>query len=251
MKHTLAVLTVATALVTYAGCAPQSESPDEVPAPSSTEAELPEVAFNQGDLAGPDELSEAEDDGLDYESREYSYRATGPQIEVHKRKRVQIVVNKSMKERGYQYLQVKVDGSVVYDAPVSTAWEREAKAKTRTYKAYTPVGQFFPDGMQEKRFSNTWQVWLKHVIRFSGGIWLHATTPDHFMELGSPASGGCVRVYPSDAEQIYRIVTQYGMNNTAITVLPAEKTEKQVPWNKLNLQAPEKISTWRAEKSIR
>lgn len=211
-----------------------------------------EDGFNSGDLAGPDEISEDEQDGLETEEREMFYRAqTSKQLEEHAKKRVQIVVTKSMKVRGYQFVQIKVDGDVVYDSPVSTAWERTAKAKTRSYFAYTPDGQFYPDAMEPKRFSNTWQVTLYHVIRFSGGVWMHATTPDHFAELGAPASGGCVRMHPSDAKNIYEIVAKYGANEAAITVLPADKVEKQIPWKNQSLQMPAALIQWRNSNSIK
>jgi hypothetical protein len=210
-----------------------------------------EQDFSQGDLSS-EELDQDEVDGLAEEERETFYRAqTQAQQEAHAKKRVQVVVTKSMKERGYQFVTIKVDGGVVYDSPVSTAWEREAKGKTRTYFAYTPVGQFFPDGMQKQRWSNLWQVMLQHVIRFSGGVWMHATTKDHFAELGAPASGGCVRLYPSDAKAIYEIVEKFGINETAITVLPADKAEPQIPWKQLKLPMPSPLIEWRGQNNIK
>lgn len=206
-----------------------------------------------GDLTGADgEGISLELDDLGLDAPRLLYRATGPrQLEAHARKRVQILVRKSMTERGYQYLTVHVDGSLQYDAPVSTAWERLAPGKTGSYQASTPPGKFIPDGMQPKRFSNRWQVWLQHVIRFNSGIWIHATTPDHFLELGAPASGGCVRLHPSDAREVYEIVEKYGLNETAITVLQHDPSEKQVPWKlQPSKQIPTELQHWRSRNSV-
>jgi hypothetical protein len=204
------------------------------------------AAWNSGDLSN-----------LDMDS----FEAAGSQIRVrtaaqraeHARRRVQIVVHKSMKEKGYQFLTVAVDGEQVYETPVSTAWERKAEAKTRTYQASTPAGKFLPDGMQDSRFSNTWQVSLKYVIRFNGGIWLHATTPDHYSQLGAPASGGCIRMHETDALQVYRIVSQYGLGELAITVLGADADESQLPWkNPGQTLAPNaELREWMLKKGIR
>lgn len=208
-----------------------------------------DMPWATGDLT----LEDLSEDELAEANPELFYRAVNPKQQAeHAARKVQIVVHKSMKERGYQYLTVAVDGQVVHEAIVSTAFERMAKAKTRTYRAYTPVGQFFPDGMQEKRFSNTWQVWLKHVVMFQGGVWLHATTPDHFMELGAPASGGCVRLYPKDAAIIYEHVKAHGINQTAITVLPAAADEKQIPWTmQKNRAVPEDVVNFRTNENIK
>ncbi len=182
----------------------------------------------------------------------YEYRASNQESVLrHGTRRVQIVVRRSMKERGYQFLTVSVDGGEMYSAPVSTAWERVAPGKTGAYRAYTPDGKFFPDGMQTKRFSNRWQVWLSNVIRFNNGIWIHATTPDHFNELGAPASGGCVRLHPVDAAKVYEIVERYGINDTAITVLPADRDEPQVPWKQQKGRPiPGDVVQWRLERGI-
>lgn len=220
-------------------------------ASGSTQDPAEAVPFNFGDLSSAEDEA-LELDVIEPEGTEYLFRAQTPeQLQDHETRRVQIVVHKSMKARGYQYMTVSVDGVVLLDLPVSTAWERTAAAKTKTYQAYTPTGKFLPDGMQPKRFSNTWQVWLQYVIRFSGGIWIHATTPDHFTEIGSPASGGCVRLHLSDAERLYELVNGFGMENTAITVLAADEDEKQVPWKHQTRKAPLELSQWRFMNNVR
>lgn len=143
-------------------------------------------------------------------------------------RRVQIVVHKTMKETGRQYMEVFLDKEKLYEFTVSTAYERTVKGKSgRIYFARTPVGAFAPDAIYQARYSNLWKVWLKYVIPFSGGVWIHATTPDHYAELGAPASGGCVRMHEDDAHLLYELVMQVGLSETAITVLPPKEGEKQ------------------------
>jgi lipoprotein-anchoring transpeptidase ErfK/SrfK len=145
------------------------------------------------------------------------------------KRRVQIVVTKSMLERGYQFLETYVDGQLMHRFTVSTAWERTAEGKSgRIFNASTPAGVFTPDSFEPKRYSMLWKVWLKYVIRFNSGIWIHATSPDHYHELGAPASSGCVRLHEEDAKTLFNLVTQFGMKEVAITVKPAAPGEKQV-----------------------
>ncbi|OFY98933.1 MAG: hypothetical protein A2070_07225 [Bdellovibrionales bacterium GWC1_52_8] len=186
------------------------------------------------------------DDSSSAPDRELLVRVSGEKgMKALAEKRLQIIVHKSMKEKGYQFMSVQVDGVEVSTFPVSTAYERRVTGKSkRTYMASTPNGSFLIDKMQPKRFSNLWQVNLYHVLMFTGhyagrtlvdgGVWIHATTPDHFAELGAPASGGCIRMHPNDAETLYKLVSSYGMQETAITIIPAPG-EPQVPSKPRNL----------------
>lgn len=185
-----------------------------------------ELVVEADDIIPQEEM--ADEDLLDLD-RDFMRRATTKkELANHSARRVQIVVHKTMRETGRQHMEVFVDGNLQEIFTVSTAWERKVKGKSgRIYFASTPEGKFFPDSLERKRFSNLWQVWLHYVIPFSGGVWIHATTPDHYAELGAPASGGCVRMHLDDAERLYGIVKQYGMNETAITVLPEAEGEKQ------------------------
>ncbi|OFZ20388.1 MAG: hypothetical protein A2X94_05230 [Bdellovibrionales bacterium GWB1_55_8] len=179
------------------------------------------------DIIPQEEL--ADEEGL-YPERDFLRRSSPKELAKHKARRVQIVVYKTMQKTGRQHMEVFVDGSLQEIFTVSTAWERKGlKGKSgRVYNPVTPNGTFIPDSLERKRYSNLWKVWLHYVIPFSGGVWVHATTPDHYAELGAPASGGCVRMHLEDAERLFTIVKQYGMNETAITVVPAPAGEKQV-----------------------
>jgi len=231
----LSALTAAVAAVSTSALAMPDLRPSQIAASRAAE-------WNFGDLSAED----APNPSLDYRV------SSKVDLEKHARKRVQIVVHKSMKARGYQFLTVSVDGSVQFEAPVSTAWERIAQAKTGAYRASTPPGTFYPDAIEPKRFSNKWQVWLTNVIRFNSGIWIHSTTPEHYAELGAPASGGCVRMHPNDSKVVWDIVDKYGIQETAITVLAHESDEPQLPWKlQPKLQIPADVQAWRVTHKIR
>jgi lipoprotein-anchoring transpeptidase ErfK/SrfK len=53
-------------------------------------------------------------------------------------------------------------------------------------------------------------------IFFHGGYAIHAT--EAINKLGRPASHGCVRLHPQDANWLYYIVQEYGMENTFIWI---------------------------------
>ena len=151
-----------------------------------------------------------------------------PSTEKALQRRLQIKVNKTMRITGYQHMDVYLDGELIHRYTVSTAWERNVEGKSgRVYNAYTPEGVFTPDALETKRYSNLWRVNLKYVIRFSGGVWIHATTTDHYKELGAPASGGCVRMHEEDAAELFDLASRVGQHEVAIEVLPEEKGEFQ------------------------
>ena len=53
-------------------------------------------------------------------------------------------------------------------------------------------------------------------VFFNDGIAVHGTT--ELKRLGSPASHGCVRLDPQNAEVFFRAVADIGMERTAIIV---------------------------------
>lgn len=67
---------------------------------------------------------------------------------------------------------------------------------------------------EKKHWSREWEVWMPHSLFFHRGYALHATTM--VRQLGRPASHGCVRLRPKDAEKLYNEVTV----GTPVIVLP-------------------------------
>jgi lipoprotein-anchoring transpeptidase ErfK/SrfK len=83
---------------------------------------------------------------------------------------------------------------------VSTGRERWETAKSgKQYFTTTPTGWFAPKRYIRDHWSSTWEAHMEYSIFFNGGIALHATTPDHYRELGRKASGGCVRMTKTNA----------------------------------------------------
>ncbi|MGC8863404.1 MAG: L,D-transpeptidase [Armatimonadota bacterium] len=71
---------------------------------------------------------------------------------------------------------------------------------------------------QKKHWSKKWEVWMPHSMFFHAGYALHATTV--IRRLGRPASHGCIRLHPRDAEKLYAEVAV----GTPVIVLPKSKS---------------------------
>jgi lipoprotein-anchoring transpeptidase ErfK/SrfK len=85
-------------------------------------------------------------------------------------------------------------------------------------KGYTtPSGQFKPYILKKihysKKYDNAPMPWS---IFFHKGYAIHAT--GEVERLGRPASHGCVRLDLQNARWLYRIVKEFGQENTYITV---------------------------------
>ena len=78
-----------------------------------------------------------------------------------------------------------------------------------TYKVYL---------RQVKHWSRQWEVWMPHSLFFHRGYALHATSM--IRQLGRPASHGCVRLHPRDAEKLYDRVSV----GTPVIVLPKSRS---------------------------
>lgn len=116
-------------------------------------------------------------------------------VDVYAEFPVVIVVSK-----GSQTATVYHHGSVVKQFLVSTGREKYERAKSgRWYTTTTPSGWFAPQRYVRTHYSNTWDAVMEYAIFFNGGIALHATTPDHYKDLGHRASGGCVRMHKTNA----------------------------------------------------
>lgn len=115
-----------------------------------------------------------------------------------------IRVNKSAYGPGAQTMTVYEMGYPVATYLVSTGREQYERAKSgRWYWTTTPPGTFTPYSLIRNHYSNTWEAHMEYAAFFNGGIAIHATTPDHYKELGRRASGGCVRLHKDHAKIIY------------------------------------------------
>lgn len=95
-----------------------------------------------------------------------------------------------------------------YEWPVSTG-----------RKGYnTPTGEFQPYLLKPMHYSSKYEnAPMPNSIFFHGGYAIHATTAVN--SLGRPASHGCIRLSPRDAKWLYRLVKDYGKENTYIEIV--------------------------------
>lgn len=106
-----------------------------------------------------------------------------------------------------QTMEVLVDGRPTFAWRVSTAG-----------KGYsTPTGSWKPTHLEETWFSKQYDnAPMPHAVFFHEGYAVHATTM--VKRLGHPASHGCVRLRPTDAEDFFQLVSIFGSGNTTITI---------------------------------
>lgn len=107
-----------------------------------------------------------------------------------------------------QRMRVFLDGQAVHSWPVSTA--RAGK--------FTPLGEFTVQSMKRMHRSSLYNnAPMPWSIFFSGNFAIHGT--DQVSRLGTPASAGCVRLHPDDAQTLYQMVRDHGRTNTLINIL--------------------------------
>lgn len=81
----------------------------------------------------------------------------------------------------------------------------------------TPRGSFHVQRMAKTYYSKKYDnAPMPYSVFFLGGYAVHGTY--HLKQLGRPASHGCVRLAPQNAEALYELVYKYGANRTRITV---------------------------------
>ncbi len=82
---------------------------------------------------------------------------------------------------------------------------------------YTPTGTYRPQWMAKTWYSRKYDnAPMPNAIFFTGGFAIHATYSTGM--LGRPASHGCVRLAPSNAATLYRMVQHHGMDRTKIVL---------------------------------
>jgi hypothetical protein len=116
---------------------------------------------------------------------------------------VLVLVNKTT-----QRMTVSVDGAERYSWPVSTGLADYA----------TPTGSFTPSRLAKEHFSREWDnAPMPNSIFFTdAGHAIHGSLA--VRRLGTPASHGCVRLAPRNAETLFNLVMAEGLGNTRIEV---------------------------------
>ncbi len=109
---------------------------------------------------------------------------------------------------GRQTLTVSEHGKMVGSWKISSGVSAEFA---------TPRGVFAPEWMSKMWYSKKYDdAPMPHAVFFKGGAAIHATQA--VGRLGTPASHGCVRLAPGNAETFYKLVQRHGISHTQISV---------------------------------
>ena len=110
-------------------------------------------------------------------------------------------------DKASQRLSVAVDGVQKYDWPVSTARAGYV----------TPNGEYRPVRLDRTWFSRKYyNSPMPYSIFFHGGYAIHGSFER--AEIGRPASHGCVRLDPKNAEVLFNLVKAQGPDKTRIMI---------------------------------
>ena len=105
-----------------------------------------------------------------------------------------------------QRMTVMVDGAAVHSWPVSTA--------RQGYE--TPAGSYYVQRMERMWYSRKYHMSpMPHALFFEGGLAIHGTSA--IRQLGRPASHGCVRLSPKNAQTLFELVREHGGAQVVIT----------------------------------
>ena len=106
-----------------------------------------------------------------------------------------------------QNLYLTVNGWPTGSWPVSTAGAGY----------HTPRGTFRVQRLAKIWFSKKYDNSpMPNSVFFDGGIAIHGSY--HIKSLGQPASHGCVRLHPDNAERLFDLVEQYGTSRSQVIV---------------------------------
>ncbi|AWN44318.1 hypothetical protein DK389_02005 [Methylobacterium durans] len=111
-------------------------------------------------------------------------------------------------DKAAQRMRVTVDGKLRHSWSVSTA--------RAPYK--TPAGTFRPLRLVKEHYSREWDdAPMPYSIFFTAaGHAIHGSTATR--QLGRPASHGCVRLAPSHAAALFKLVRAEGADTTKVTI---------------------------------
>jgi lipoprotein-anchoring transpeptidase ErfK/SrfK len=109
-------------------------------------------------------------------------------------------------DKSVQRMSVSVDGSERYTWPVSTG-----------LFGGPPAGACRPQRLERSWYSRKFGMSpMPHAIFFHESYAIHGTI--YVSRLGTSASHGCVRLLPANAEILFSLVEQGGVENTRIVI---------------------------------
>jgi len=194
---------LAFSLVAPAGAEPSVQPSTQFNGDLPGAADNPNAAAEQSNpdaqAAEPEAKPEAAQSGAKPETGTPSANAEPPKAG----SQILINVDKSLQE-----MTVFVDGIEKYQWPVSTG--------LRGYS--TPSGNFTASSMNKIWYSKQWDnAPMPHAIFFTkDGHAIHGSLETK--KLGRAASHGCVRVSPKNAETLFHLVEQNGLENTKVVL---------------------------------
>ena len=110
-------------------------------------------------------------------------------------------------DKSTQRMSVAVDGTPRHNWAVSTGRAGYG----------TPNGTYSPTRLERTWFSREYyNSPMPHSIFFHGGYAIHGSY--EISRLGGPASHGCIRLHPSNAATLFRLVKEHGAGSTRIVV---------------------------------
>jgi len=108
------------------------------------------------------------------------------------------------------------DQTMRVNAGVFQSYTWDVSTARRGYR--TPTGTWHPYRTHEMWYSRKYDMSpMPHSIFFYGGYAIHGTNA--ISRLGTPASHGCVRLDPENAETLFDLVQDAGWDNTTITIV--------------------------------
>jgi L,D-transpeptidase catalytic domain len=107
----------------------------------------------------------------------------------------------------HQQMTVSQNGRVTHSWPISSG-TRDFPSPAGTYKA-----QWVSKMWYSRKYDD---APMPHAVFFHEGAAVHATTAMHM--LGQPASHGCIRLAPRNAEIFYNLVIQHTRASTEISL---------------------------------
>jgi len=188
------VLTVMLALPAIA-----EPTPEEMANPSSPEAAAPATSPDTTAEQSPSDTG-APEPGEASEQPNAAESTADAEPETPKSS---VVVNI---DKASQEMTVFVDGVELYTWPVSTGMSRY----------FTPSGSYTASSMNKIWYSKQWDnAPMPHAIFFTKkGHAIHGT--NEVKNLGKPASHGCVRLSPQNAQTLFNLVKANGLEHTEV-----------------------------------
>lgn len=152
--------------------------------------------------------------------------------------RLVIVINKRASGADAQTLKIYENGIEVLKTKVSTGREKtEDSVSGRKYFSTTPKGFFRPTKAYTDYLSYTWNAQMPNSIFFIGGVAIHATGKSYYPQLGTRASGGCVRTTQEVSELIREKVMDTGRGAMAgmFKIINEAKGRKRISNNTVSV----------------